>query len=103
MTWPDMTLATSGAKAGEKLAIDRARQKGVKLVLAKPDFNRDGRAAPFRANDELLELEPVCVLTLATSLDAGRQGEATEFVPAKNLGRKAAACGRRWVPIRARA
>ncbi len=102
-TWPDMTLATSGAKGGERLAIDWARQKGVKLVLAKPDFNRDGRAAPFRANDELLELEPVCVLTLAASLDAARQGEVTEFGPAKNLGQKAAACGRRWVPIRARA
>ena len=102
-TWPDMTLATSGAKGGEKLAIDWAGQKGVKLVLAKPDFNRDGRAAPFRANDDLLALEPVCILTLAASLDPSRQGEAKPFGPAQNLGQKAEGCGRRWVAIRARA
>jgi hypothetical protein len=37
--WPDMALATSGAKGGEKLAIKWAKQKGVTLVLAKPDFD----------------------------------------------------------------
>ena len=70
-----MALATSGAKGGEKLAIKWAKQKGVTLVLAKADFDRNGRAAPFRANDEMLELEPVCVLTLANSINpsAGRR------------------------------
>jgi len=72
----DMALATSGARGGEKLAIKWARHKGVTLVLAKADFNRNGRAAPFRANDEMLELDPVCVLTLANTLNPTR-GEAS--------------------------
>lgn len=101
-TWPDMALATSGARGPEKLALGWAAQKGVKLVLAKPDFGRDGRAAPFRANDALLALEPVCVLTLAESLDAARQGERKAFGPALNLGQKAAERAVRWVQIRAR-
>ena len=49
--WPQMALATSGAKGAEKLAIKWAKAKSVTLVLAKADFDRHGRAAPFRAND----------------------------------------------------
>ena len=87
--WPDMALATSGAKGGEKLAIKWANQKRVTLVLDKADFDRNGRAAPFRANDELIALEPVCVLTLPNTLDSVR-GEALQpFGPALNLGQKA--------------
>lgn len=99
-TWPDMALATSGARGGEKLAIAWAKQKGVRLVLAKADFDRDGRAAPFRANDEILALEPVCVLTLAASLEPGRRGEAAPFGPALNLAQKAAERGLRCVAIK---
>ena len=53
-------------RAAEKLAIKWAvTRKRVTLVLAKADFDRNGRAAPFRANDELIALEPVCVPTPA--------------------------------------
>lgn len=100
--WPDMALATSGAKGGEKLAIKWAKQKGVTLVLAKADFDRNGRAAPFRANDELLELDPVCVLTLANSLNLERGGALQPFGPALNLGQKASEKGIRHQAIRAR-
>jgi hypothetical protein len=100
--WPDMALDTSGAKGAEKLAIKWARQKGVALVLAKADFDRHGRAAPFRANDELIELEPVCVLTLANSLDPQRAGSLKSFGPALNLAQKAAERGVRQLPIRAK-
>ena len=62
--WPDMALATTGAKGSEKLAIKWAQQKGVKLILARADFDRNGKAAPFRANDELIALEPEVCLTL---------------------------------------
>jgi len=41
--WPDMALATTGAKGAEKLAIRWARQKGVTLVLAKARRRRSGR------------------------------------------------------------
>ncbi|NHN20230.1 DUF2493 domain-containing protein, partial [Bacillus amyloliquefaciens] len=62
--WPDMALATTGAKGSEKLAIKWAQQKGVKLILARADFDTHGKAAPFRANDELIALEPEVCLTL---------------------------------------
>lgn len=101
--WPDMALATSGAKGGEKLAIKWAKQKGVTLVLARADFDRNGRAAPFRANDELLELEPVCVLTLANSINPERGAALRPFGPALNLAEKAGQKGIRHHPVRARA
>ena len=101
--WPDMALATSGAKGGEKLAIKWAKQKGVTLVLAKADFDRNGRAAPFRANDEMLELDPVCVLTLANSINPSRGGSLQPFGPALNLAQKAAEKGIRHHPVKARA
>ncbi|GGL35876.1 DUF2493 domain-containing protein [Caulobacter rhizosphaerae] len=102
-TWPDMALATTGARGGEKLAQKWARSHGVTTVLAKADFDRNGRAAPFRANDELLDLEPVCVLTLANSLDAARGGDLKPFGPALNLAQKASERGVRCVAVRLRA
>ncbi|MBV9511747.1 MAG: DUF2493 domain-containing protein [Caulobacteraceae bacterium] len=100
--WPDMALATSGAKGAEKRAIKWARQKGVTLVLAKADFDRHGRAAPFRANDEMLALDPVCVLTLANSINPVRGAELKPFGPAMNLAQKAAERGLRHLPVKAR-
>jgi len=100
--WPDMALATSGAKGGEKLAIKWAKQKGVTLVLARADFERNGRAAPFRANDELLELEPVCVLTLCNSINSERSAALRPFGPALNLAEKAGQKGIRHHTVRAR-
>lgn len=101
--WPDMALATSGAKGGEKLAIKWASQKGVTLVLARADFDRNGRAAPFRANDEMLELDPVCVLTLANSLNAKRSEGLRDFGPALNLAQKAGERGIRHHPVKTKA
>lgn len=101
--WPDMALATSGAKGAEKLAIKWARQKGVTLVLAKADFDRHGRAAPFRANDEMIELDPVCVLTLANSLNSQRAEGLKPFGPALNLAQKAAERGLRHLAVKAKA
>jgi hypothetical protein len=101
--WADMALATSGAKGGEKLAIKWAQQKGVKLVLAKADFDRNGRAAPFRANDDLLALDPVCVLTLANSLDPKRSEGLQPFGPALNLAQKAGERGLLHHPVKTRA
>ena len=100
--WPDMALATTGAKGGEKIAIKWAKQKAVTLVLAKADFDRNGRAAPFRANDELIALEPVCVLTLANTLNGTRAASLQPFGPALNLGQKAAEHGIRHLPVKAR-
>jgi len=100
--WPDMALATTGAKGAEKLAIRWAQQKGVTLILARADFDAHGKAAPFRANDELIALEPTCCLTLARSLDEARSAEGRPFGPALNLGQKAMEQGVRHLPVRSR-
>ncbi|MNS39967.1 hypothetical protein D3C72_722680 [compost metagenome] len=100
--WPDMALATTGAKGAEKLAIRWAQQKGVTLILARADFDAHGKAAPFRANDELIALDPTCCLTLARSLDEGRSAEGRPFGPALNLGQKAMEQGVRHLAVRSR-
>ena len=100
--WPGMALATSGAKGGEKLAIKWAKQKNIAIVLARADFERHGRAAPFRANDEILDLDPVCVITLDNSLNALRGGALKPFGPALNLAQKAGEKGVRHISVRAR-
>lgn len=101
--WPDMALATTGAKGAERLAIRWAQQKGVTLVLARADFDRHGKAAPFRANDELMALEPTCCLTLAQSVDDDRAARSHPFGPALNLAQQAEARGVQHLSIRARA
>lgn len=101
--YPGMALATTGLKGAEKLAIKWAQQKKVTLVLAKADFNRHGRSAPFRANDEMMALDPVQVLTLANTLDAGRAATLQPFGPAQNLAEEAAKKGVPHIAIRTRA
>jgi hypothetical protein len=100
--WPDLALATSGAKGGEKLAIKWAKQKGVTVVLARADFDKHGRAAPFRANDDMLALDPVCVLTLANSINPARGADLKPFGPAMNLAQKAGEKGLRHHSVKAR-
>lgn len=100
--WPDMALATTGAKGAEKLAMQWSRQKGVKLILARADFDTHGKAAPFRANDDLIALEPICCLTLACSLDDVRGMRDRPFGPALNLGQKALEQGVRHLAVRLR-
>ena len=101
--WPDMALATTGARGAERLAIRWAQQKGVTLVLARADFDRHQKGAPFRANDDLMALEPTCCLPLAQSLDAQRASGSHPFGPALNLAQQASARGVQHLAIRARA
>lgn len=98
--WPHMALATSGAKGAEQLAIKWANQKRIKLILCRADFDRHNKAAPFRANDDLLELEPVCLLTLANTLNPERAKSTTPFGPAANIAEKAREKGLRHQAIR---
>jgi hypothetical protein len=100
--WPDMSLALTDAKGGERLAKRWAQQKRVRLVLARPDFQRFGRAAPFRANDQMLALNPVCVLVLPESFGPATAAGAPPFGPAMNLAEQARRLGVRCVRITAR-
>ncbi|WP_421937296.1 DUF2493 domain-containing protein [Phenylobacterium sp.] len=96
--WPDMSLALTGAPGGERIAKRWASQKRVRLVLARPDFDAHGRSAPFRANDTLMALEPVCVLVLSRSI--GRDDlDPKPFGPALNLLDQAQRAGVRCVRI----
>lgn len=96
--FPGMSLALTGAAGGERIAKRWAVQKRVRLVLARPDFTAHGRAAPFRANDQLMALEPVCVLTLSHSLAADRL-EPKPFGPVLSLIEQAQRAGVRCVRI----
>ena len=60
--YPDMVLVHGGGPGVEKIAAQWAEQHGVHQVVCKPDWNAHGRAAPFRRNDELLNLLPKGVI-----------------------------------------
>ena len=98
-TYPNMKLATTGAKGVERFAIGWAKRNMIDVIISKVDFQAHGKAAPFRANDEMLSLDPVCVLTLANSLDASHH-QPNGFGPALNLGQKAETAGVRHIKIK---
>ena len=101
-TYPTMALVTTGLHGAEKIAMRWAQQKRVTIVLAKADFGKHGRAAPFRANDEMMALDPVHVLTLAASLEAPAGAECPPFGPALNLAQEAAKRGVPHIALKAR-
>lgn len=84
---PNMVLATTSAAGGEQIAISWAKQKKIPVIIEKPNFDRDGKAAPFKANDTLLKLNPVLCLTLPKSLEAPEGVEKAG--PVLNIGQKA--------------
>lgn len=58
--YPDMVLLHGGtARGAEHIAALWARNAGVDQIVFKPDFKAQGRAAPFRRNDELLRANPI--------------------------------------------
>ena len=65
--YDDMVLAHGGGPGVERIAAQWAERNGVHQVVCKPDWNAHGRAAPFRRNDELLNLLPKGVLAFPGS------------------------------------
>ncbi len=63
----DMVLVHGGGPGVERIAAQWADRNGVHQVVCKPDWNRHGRAAPFRRNDELLNLLPAGVIAFPGS------------------------------------
>ena len=56
--YDDLILVHGGGPGVERIAAQWAERNGVHQVVCKPDWDRHGRAAPFRRNDELLNLLP---------------------------------------------
>ena len=56
--YADMVLVHGGGPGVEKFAARWAEARGVHQVVCRPDWNTHGKAAPFRRNDELLNLMP---------------------------------------------
>ena len=54
----NMVLLHGGGPGAEKIAASWAEKNGVHQVVCKPDWGRDGKAAPFRRNDLLLNFLP---------------------------------------------
>ncbi len=65
--YSDMVLVHGGGPGVEKFAAQWAERHGVHQVVCKPDWNAHGRAAPFRRNDELLNLLPKGVIAFPGS------------------------------------
>ena len=60
--YEDMILVHGGGPGVEKIAANWADRNGVHQIVCKPDWDRHGRAAPFRRNEELLNLLPKGVI-----------------------------------------
>ncbi len=65
--YADMVLVHGGGPGVERIAASWAERNGVHQIVCKPDWNKHGRAAPFRRNDELLNLLPKGVIAFPGS------------------------------------
>ena len=65
--YSDLVLVHGGGPGVEKIAASWAERNGVHQVVCKPDWDRHGRAAPFRRNEELLNLLPKGVIAFPGS------------------------------------
>ena len=63
----DMVLLHGGGPGVEKIAASWADARGVDQVICRPDWSAHGKAAPFRRNDELLNLLPKGVIAFPGS------------------------------------
>ena len=58
----DMVLVHGAAPGYEKIAASWADTHGIQQIVCRPNWKAHGRAAPFRRNDELLNLLPKGVI-----------------------------------------
>ena len=64
MIW---SCSTAAVPVRRRIAASGRRSRDVDQVICKPDWNRHGKAAPFRRNDELLNLLPKGVIAFPGS------------------------------------
>ena len=60
-------LVHGGGPGAELIAAKWAESRNVDQVVCRPDWNAHGKAAPFRRNDELLNLLPKGVIAFPGS------------------------------------
>ena len=79
---PDMVLIHGGTpKGAEKAAACWADHRKVTQIAFKPDWTADGKAAPFKRNDRMLEIVPAGVIVFPGSGITGNLADK-----AKQLG-----------------
>jgi hypothetical protein len=79
---PDMVLIHGGTpKGAEKIAACWANRRNVTQIAFKPDWAKDGKTAPFKRNDRMLEIMPVGIIVFAGSGITGNLADK-----AKKLG-----------------
>ena len=78
---PDMVLLHGGSPRGaERIAACWADNRKVPQVVFKPDWAREGRAAPFKRNDRLLDALPIGVVVFPGSgISANLADKAKKF------------------------
>ena len=65
---PDMALVHGGTpKGAEKIAACWADTRKVPQIAFKPDWTRHGKAAPFKRNDQLLDVLPIGLIVFPGS------------------------------------
>ena len=65
---PDMVLLHGGSpKGAERIAACWADNRKVTQITFKPDWTRHAKAAPFKRNDQLLEVLPIGVIVFPGS------------------------------------
>jgi YspA, cpYpsA-related SLOG family len=65
---PDMVLLHGGSpKGAERIAACWADTRKVPQVVFKPDWNRHARAAPFKRNDQILDVLPIGIIAFPGS------------------------------------
>ena len=65
---PDMVLLHGGSpKGAERIAACWAHTRKVPQIAFKPDWSRHGKAAPFKRNDQVLDVIPIGVIVFPGS------------------------------------
>ena len=65
--YSDIVIVHGGGPGVDRIAARWAEQSGVHQIVCKPDWQRHGRAAPFRRNDEMLDLLPRGVIAFESN------------------------------------
>ena len=77
--YEDMVLAHGGGPGYDKVARAWADARKVPQIVCRPDWNKHGKAAPFRRNDDIINLRPKGVVAFpgagitANLVDKARQ------------------------------